>query len=420
MVMRSTLFFSLAILFFFFFRIAQCGIEDRGSTLQILHVDSKLTPKSPLISWERSVIQMQSKDNARLRYLAPIASGRSITQNPTYIVRAKMGTPAQTLLMALDTSNDAALVPCAGCVGCSSSSTFDPSLSSSFKPLACGAPQCSQVPNPSCGGTTCGYSTTYGNSVVSATLAQDNITLATDSVLAYTFSCIRNSTGTSLPAQGLLGLGRGPLSLVTQSSSLYQSVFSYCLPSYKSSNFTGSLRLGPNSQPIRIKTSPLLRNPRRSSLYYVNLTAIRVARTVVNIPPSAFAFNTTTGAGTVFDSGTVFTSLVKPAYTAVRDEFRRKMGNATISTLGGFDTCYNVPVTVPTITFMFSGMNVTLPQDNFLIRSSTGTTSCLAMAAAPDNVNSVLNVIASFQQQNHRVLIDVSNSKLGVAREACS
>ncbi|KZV19565.1 Aspartic protein nepenthesin-1 precursor [Dorcoceras hygrometricum] len=372
---------------------------------------------------------MQSRDESRLLYLsslvarrsiAPIASGKTITLNPTYIVRTKIGTPAQTLLMAVDTSSDAALVPCAGCVGCSSVAPFVPSLSSSFKPLACGAPQCSQVPNPSCGGTTCGYTTTYGNSAISATLAQDNITLATDSIVGYTFACVQNSTGTSLPAQGLLGLGRGPMSLVTQSSSLYLSTFSYCLPSYKSNNFTGSLRLGVNSQPKRIKTTPLLRNPRRSSLYYVNLLAIRVGRTVVNIPPSAFAFDPTTGAGTVFDSGTIFTSLVKPAYTAVRDEFRRKMGNATISTLGGFDTCYTVPVTVPTITLMFSGMNFTLPPDNFLIRSSAGTTSCLAIAAAPDNVNSVLNVIANFQQQNHRILIDVPNSKLGVAREPCS
>ena len=72
---------------------------------------------------------------------------------------------------------------------------------------------------------------------------------------------------------------------------------------------------------------------------------------------------------------------------------------------------------------MFVGMNVSLPPDNFLIHSSAGSTTCLAMAAAPDapdNVNSVLNVIASMQQQNHRVLFDVPNSRLGVAREFCS
>ncbi|KAG8391119.1 hypothetical protein BUALT_Bualt01G0154800 [Buddleja alternifolia] len=432
----TALLFSLSIILFFSLAKGlhtpkSCDETERGSTLQVFHVNSPCSPfrsKTPL-SWQDTVLQMQSNDKARLQYLsslvagrsiAPIASGRVVTQNPTYIVRAKIGTPAQTLLVAVDTSNDAAWFPCNGCVGCSST-TFDSAKSSTFKPLPCGSPQCNQVPNPNCGGTTCGFNLTYGSSSVAATLVKDNITLAADSIPNYTFGCVGKATGGSTPAQGLLGLGRGPLSLLSQTGSLYQSTFSYCLPSYKSVGFTGSLRLGPNSQPKRIKTTQLLKNPRRSSFYYVNLMAIRVGKRVVSIPPSAFAFDPNTGAGTVFDSGTVFSSLVKPAYTAVRDEFRRRMGKATFSSLGGFDTCYSVPITVPTITFMFSGMNVTLPQDNFIIRSSAGTTSCLAMAAAPEgNVNSVLNVIASFQQQNHRILIDVPNSKLGVARESCS
>ncbi|KAH6759825.1 Eukaryotic aspartyl protease family protein [Perilla frutescens var. frutescens] len=410
---------------------AACGGADHDSTLKIFHVNSRCSPFRPkaALSWADTVLQMQASDKTRLQFLSslvagrsvvPIASGRAVTQNPTYIVTVKIGTPAQRLLVALDTSNDAAWFPCAGCDGCAGA-TYNPASSATYKPLPCAAAQCKQVPNPSCAGTSCGFNVTYGSSSIAASLVQDNITLATDSVPGYTFGCVGKTTGSSFPAQGLLGLGRGPLSLLSQSTSLYQSTFSYCLPSYKSLNFGGSLRLGPKSQPIRIKTTQLLKNPRRSSLYYVSLLAIRVGRRVVTIPPSAFTFDPSTGAGTVFDSGTVFTILVKPAYVAVRDEVRRRMRNATVSSLGGFDTCYGVPISVPTITFMFSGMNVTLPQENFVIRSSAGATSCLAMAAAPDGgVNSVLNVIASFQQQNHRILIDVPKSKLGVARETCS
>lgn len=95
------------------------------------------------------------------------------------------------------------------------------------------------------------------------------------------------------------------------------------------------------------------------------------------------------------------------------------MGNATFSAIGGLDTCYTVPVTVRTITFMFSGMNVAFSQENFLIDSTDGPAiSCLAIAEAP--ADSVLNVIANFQQQNHRILIDVPNSRFGVARERCT
>lgn len=406
--------------------------NDHGSNLQVFHVYSPCSPFRPSqpLSWEEDVLQSLAKDQARLQFLAslagakksivPIASGRQIIQSPTYIVRANIGTPPQTMLMAVDTSSDTAWVPCNGCVGCSSS-VFNSLKSTTFKSLNCGEAQCKQVPNPSCLGSTCSFNVTYGGSTIASNLSQESFGLATDIVPAYTFGCIQKTTGSSVPPQGLLGLGRGPLSLLSQTQNLYKSTFSYCLPSYKSLNFSGSLRLGTVGQPIRIKYTPLLKNPRRSSLYYVNLNAIRVGRRIVDIPPAALAFNPTTGAGTVFDSGTVFTRLVTPAYEAVRNEFRRRVGpKIPVTSLGGFDTCYSVPIVVPTITFMFSGMNVTLPVDNVVIRSTAGSTTCLAMAAAPDNVNSVLNVIANMQQQNHRVLIDVPNSRLGVARERCT
>ena len=162
-----------------------------------------------------------------------------------------------------------------------------------------------QVPNPTCGGSACAFNLTYGSSSIAANLVQDTVTLATDPIPGYTFGCIQKATGTSVPPQGLLGLGRGPLSLLSQTQNLYQSTFSYCLPSFKSSNFSGSLRLGPVAQPQRIKYTPLLKNPRRSSLYYVNLVAIRVGRRIVDIPPAAVAFNPNTGAGTIFDSGNI-------------------------------------------------------------------------------------------------------------------
>ncbi|KAF8403644.1 hypothetical protein HHK36_011748 [Tetracentron sinense] len=411
-----------------------CNSEDHGSTLQVMHIYSPCSPFRPSksLSWEETVLDMAAKDEARLQYLSslvakksvvPIASGRQIIQSPTYIVRAKIGTPPQTLLMAMDNSNDAAWIPCAGCVGCSSS-VFSSTKSTTYKTLGCQAAQCKQVPNPTCAGAGagagCSFNLTYGSSSIAANLSQDTITLAMDAIPNYSFGCIQKLTGSSVPAQGLLGLGRGPLSLLSQTQNLYQSTFSYCLPNFKSLNFSGSLRLGPVGQPKRIKTTPLLKNPRRSSLYYVNMVAVRVGRKIVDIPPSALAFNPTTGAGTIFDSGTVFTRLVAPAYIAVRDEFRRRIKGATVSSLGGFDTCYSVPIVAPTITFMFTGMNVTLPVDNILIHSTAGSITCLAMAAAPDNVNSVLNVIANMQQQNHRVLFDVPNSRLGVAREPWS
>ncbi|KAK3006662.1 hypothetical protein RJ639_016165, partial [Escallonia herrerae] len=132
----------------------KCNTPDKGSTLQVLHVFSPCSPFRPptQLSWEESVLQMQSDDKTRLLYLSslvagksvvPIASGRQIIQSPTYIVRVTVGTPPQTMLMAVDTSNDAAWVPCTGCVGCSSA-VFDSAKSTSFKSLGCQDAQCKQ------------------------------------------------------------------------------------------------------------------------------------------------------------------------------------------------------------------------------------------------------------------------------------
>jgi hypothetical protein len=56
-----------------------------------------------------------------------------------------------------------------------------------------------------------------------------------------------------------------------------------------------------------------------------------------------------------------------------------------------------------------------------VIRSSSGGIACLAMAAGPpDGVDAALNVLASMQQQNHRVLFDVANGRVGFSRELCT
>lgn len=135
----------------------QCDLPNLGSTLQVFHVNSPCSPLRPpkVMSWEDTVLQLQEKDQGRLQFLSsslvakksvvPIAPGRQILQSATYVVKVQIGTPAQSMLMAVDTSNDAAWVPCSGCVGCSSSVVLDYAKSTSFKSLDCQASQCKQV-----------------------------------------------------------------------------------------------------------------------------------------------------------------------------------------------------------------------------------------------------------------------------------
>ncbi|XP_015934846.1 aspartyl protease AED3 [Arachis duranensis] len=415
--------------------IDPCTSKPDEAGLTVIPVFGKCSPFDPPKpdSWAQTVINMASKDPARLKYLstlvgqksvvsAPIASGQAFNIG-NYVVRVKIGTPGQLMFMVLDTSTDEAFVPCSGCVGCSAT-TFSPKDSTSYGPLDCSVPQCGQVRGlqcPSTGAGACAFNQSYAGSTFSATLVQDSLRLANDVVPGYSFGCVNAISGESIPAQGLLGLGRGPLSLLSQSGALYSGVFSYCLPSFKSYYFSGSLKLGPVGQPKSIRTTPLLRNPHRPSLYYVNLTGISVGKVLVPVPSEYLAFDPNTGSGTIIDSGTVITRFVEPVYNVVRDEFRKQVGG-TFSSLGAFDTCFvkTYENLAPTVTLHFTGLDLKLPLENSLIHSSAGSLACLAMAAAPSNVNSVLNVIANLQQQNLRILFDTINNKVGIARELCN
>ncbi|CAN6584169.1 unnamed protein product [Malus baccata var. baccata] len=357
-----------------------CASQFDGSDdLSIIPTYSKCYPlSSPKIDFlVTTVLNMASKDPARVNYLSTL----QVLNITNYVVQLKLGTPGQLMNMVLDTSNDIAWAPCSGCTGCSST-TFSPNSSSTY------------------GTNIFFFNQSYGGgSSLSATLVQDALRLGKDVIPKYSFGCINSISGRSIPSQGLLGLGRRSMSLLSQSGSFYSGVFSYCLPSFKSYYFSGSLKLGPPGQPKSIWTTPLLRNPRRRSLYYVNLTEISVGRVLVPISPELLAFNPNTGAGTIID-----------------------LGIGTFSSLGAFDTCFSATneVVAPTITLTFTGLKLTPPSENSLIHRSSGLLACLAMAAAPNNVNSVLNVIANLQQHNLRILFDVANSVVGIARESCN
>ncbi|KAE8669464.1 Adenine nucleotide alpha hydrolases-like superfamily protein isoform 1 [Hibiscus syriacus] len=413
-----------------------CGSRSDDSDLSVIPIYGRCSPFNPPRpeSWVNTIINMASKDPARVKYLSslvaqkttkvPIASGQQILSIGNYVVKVKLGTPGQTMFMVLDTSNDVAWVPCSGCTGCSAT-TFSPNASSSYGSMDCYLPKCTQARGLSCpatGTTACSFNQSYGgDSSFSANLVQDSLTLANDVVPNFAFGCINTISGQSVPSQGLLGLGRGPMSLLSQSGALYSSVFSYCLPSFKSYYFSGSLKLGPVGQPNNIKTTPLLKNPHRPSLYYVNLTGVSVGRVRVPVAPEYLAFNPNTGAGTIIDSGTVVTRFVQPLYEAIRNEFVKQM-KGPFTTIGVFETCFDASAEVeaPPVTLHFQGLSMKLPMENSFLHTSEGSRACLAIAPVPNNVNAAMNVIANLQQQNHRILFDVANSRLGIAREACN
>nr|CAN74010.1 hypothetical protein VITISV_003547 [Vitis vinifera] len=401
--------------------------ESKGSDLSVIHVYGQCSPfnQHKAGSWVNTVINMASKDPARVTYLSslvaspkatsvPIASGQQVLNIGNYVVRVKLGTPAETphgshaptapaappppsppTLLPL-TLHSNALCPSAPR---SVASRAPPRVllhASSTKPMV------EIPPSPPC-----------SHRILSAwRLTLFPATLSAASTL---------SPARPFRRRGSWGWVVGPCRC-SHNPGLYTLVSSPTV--FPVSNHTTSLApyaSDPLGQPKNIRTTPLLRNPHRPTLYYVNLTGVSVGRVLVPVAPELLAFDPNTGAGTIIDSGTVITRFVEPVYAAIRDEFRKQV-KGPFATIGAFDTCFaatNEDI-APPVTFHFTGMDLKLPLENTLIHSSAGSLACLAMAAAPNNVNSVLNVIANLQQQNLRIMFDVTNSRLGIARELCN
>ncbi|KAM0903104.1 hypothetical protein ACQ4PT_018896 [Festuca glaucescens] len=181
---------------------------------------------------------------------------RDAVDSLEYVVTLGIGTPAVQQTVLIDTGSDLSWVQCKPCNSpqCypQKDPLFDPTNSSSFRPIPCGTAACKQLvvdgydngcTNSSTAGapSLCGYAIEYGNGAIT-TGVYGTETLAINagvSLSKFGFGCGSNQHGPYDRFDGLLGLGGAPESLVSQ----YGAAFSYCLPPTSSS--AGFLTLAP-------------------------------------------------------------------------------------------------------------------------------------------------------------------------------
>lgn len=133
----------------------------------------------------------------------------------------------------------------------------------------------------------------------------------------FAFGCGHDNEGSFAGADGILGLGQGPLSFPSQLKNVFNGKFSYCLVDWLAPpTQTSALLFGDAAMPTLpdVKYLPLLTNPKIATYYYVQLNGISVGDKLLNISSSVFAIDRVGGAGTIIDSGTTVTQLAKPAY----------------------------------------------------------------------------------------------------------
>ncbi|XP_010648778.1 aspartyl protease family protein At5g10770 [Vitis vinifera] len=338
-------------------------------------------------------------------------------EDGNFLVDVAFGTPPQKFTLILDTGSSITWTQCKPCVRCLKASRrhFDPSASLTYSLGSC---------IPSTVGNT--YNMTYGDKSTSVgNYGCDTMTLEHSDVFPkFQFGCGRNNEGDfGSGADGMLGLGQGQLSTVSQTASKFKKVFSYCLPEEDS---IGSLLFGEKatSQSSSLKFTSLVNGPGTSGLeesgyYFVKLLDISVGNKRLNIPSSVFA-----SPGTIIDSGTVITRLPQRAYSALKAAFKKAMAKYPLSNgrrkKGDIlDTCYNLSgrkdVLLPEIVLHFGeGADVRL-NGKRVIWGNDASRLCLAFAG-----NSELTIIGNRQQVSLTVLYDIQGGRIGFGGNGCS
>lgn len=340
-----------------------------------------------------------------------------------YLVSVGLGTPKKTLSLIFDTGSDLTWTQCQPCTrSCykQQDPIFDPKSSTSYSNISCSSPTCSQLTsatgnNPGCNSGTCVYAIQYGDQSFSiGFLSKDTLTISSDVFPNFQYGCGQDNRGLFGRTAGLIGLGRDPLSIVSQTASKYGKYFSYCLPSTSSS--TGHLTLGKSGASANVKFTPF-DSSQGDAFYFISTLAISVGGSQLAIGQSVFQT-----AGTIIDSGTVITRLPPAAYTALSAAFKQRMQKYPAAPAYSIlDTCYDfsnyTTVTVPIVSFTFGGgVKLDLSASGILV-AVTSTQACLAFAGNGDA--SDVGIFGNTQQTSFEVVYDVAGGRLGFGSVGC-
>ncbi|XP_062094493.1 aspartic proteinase nepenthesin-1 [Humulus lupulus] len=354
---------------------------------------------------------------------SPVRAG-----NGEFLMQLSIGTPPNAFSAIMDTGSDLIWTQCLPCETCFDQPTpiFDPRNSSSFSKLSCSSQLCEALPQSTCSDG-CEYFYGYGDySSTQGVLATETFAFGDDVkvlVNGIGFGCGGDNEGDGFSqGAGLVGLGRGPLSLVSQ---LKEPKFSYCLTSMDDTK-TSSLLMGSlasvNTTSFGAKvTTPLMKNPSQPSFYYLSLEGISVGGSLLSIEKDTFALQKDGSGGLIIDSGTTITYLEKKAFDIVKEEFTSQI-NLPVDKTGsqGLDLCFNLPkdstsVEVPKLSFHFKNDAVLeLPPENYILSDSTLGVLCLALGSS-----SGMSIFGNIQQQNLLVVHDLSKETLSFVPTQC-
>ncbi|XP_058069997.1 aspartic proteinase 36-like isoform X2 [Magnolia sinica] len=379
----------------------------------------------------------QSLDGSHRRHLqkedrwitpnARMALYDDLLTNGYYTTRLRIGTPPQKFALIVDTGSSVTYVPCSTCEVCGDhqDAKFQPDLSSTYQPVKCHLNCTCDEKN-----TQCVYERQYAEmSSSSGVLGEDVVSFGDESMLEpqrAVFGCENLETGDlfNQRADGIMGLGRGELSIMDQlvDKGVISDSFSLCYGGMDMGG--GAMVLGGISPPGDMVFSHS--DPVRSPYYNIELKEIHVAGKPLQLNPRVFDSKY----GTVLDSGTTYAYLPEAAFVEFRDSIVEKLH--PLRQIHGPDPNYNdicfsgagsdvsqLPKFFPEVELAFgSGQKLSLAPENYLFRhSKVHGGYCLGIF---QNENDQTTLLGGIIVRNTLVTYDRENQRIGFWKTNCS
>ncbi|GAQ79953.1 aspartyl protease family protein [Klebsormidium nitens] len=389
-----------------------------------------------------------------------LALNGSIETNGLYTTTIGIGTPPQNVSVQIDTGSDLLWTQCAPCDNCTISPQLppvDPNRSSTFASLPCdsrctalnataqGSLGCANVSGNGSGNAQpdCGYIIMYGDMSASAgVIVGDMLTLpnATGNVsieASAIFGCdLAETPNLIIPGMnGLMGLGRGPLSIPSQlyvQNATAVDAFSVCLAGVEGG---GGLIFGNTTPPVPLNYTDLIAP--KKIFYSVSLDDILVNETRLDLPLLRLI-------NTFLDTGSTAISLPYNVQQAFRDEMLAQVSLPLLNRVfsenlvGSGATCFQLPPSAlsdgvlnasaffPTVRFDLTGAPLLLQPDDYVIFAESqdgsiliGCPLMLSQGARQSSLNSVI-IIGDAGMRNHYFVFDRQADRVGLAPINCT
>ncbi|KAF3638009.1 putative centromere protein V-like [Capsicum annuum] len=357
------------------------------------------------------------------------------------IITLPIGTPPQNQQMVLDTGSQLSWIQCHKKIPKipPPTTSFDPSLSSSFSVLPCSHPLCKpRIPDftlpTSCDqNRLCHYSYFYADGTLAeGNLVREKITFSRSQT---TPPLILGCATESGDAEGILGMNLGRFSFASQAK---VQKFSYCVP-IRQGNHTvkpiGTFYLGQNPNSRTFRYVNLLTFPQSQRMpnldplaYTIGMVGIKINGKKLNISERVFRPNAGGSGQTIVDSGTEYTFLVEEAYNKLREEIIRLAGRKLKKGYiygDALDMCFDsqyrmeIERLIGDMTLQFeNGVEILINKERMLDEVEGGI-HCVGIGRS-ETLGIASNIIGNFHQQNLWVEFDLRNRRVGFGKGECS